>query len=157
MPYQKDLQLIATDLRKGSPYFKGGWNVNALQAFIRDGGCCAYCGKSLLGTWDAAKTATIDHLLPKCNYPELIWNVDNLVPACAECNHMKLDYDPSEVGGKEIVITEEIRLGLIRKAKEEIDRRTKANDYWEREFQIASLRFQQAVTEYRQCKEAATA
>jgi HNH endonuclease len=154
MPYKKELQVIAMALRRGTPYFKGGWNVNALQAFIRDSGCFVYCGKPLLDTWDAAKTATVDHLLPKCNYPELIWNVDNLVPACAECNHIKLYYDPSE-GGKEIVITEEVRLGLIRKAKEEIDRRTKANDYWEREFQIASLRFQESVKQYRQCKEAA--
>jgi 5-methylcytosine-specific restriction endonuclease McrA len=39
---------------------------------------------------------------PKCNYRELIWNVDNLVPACAECNHIKLYYDPSEGGARRL-------------------------------------------------------
>ncbi|MGD1023196.1 MAG: hypothetical protein ABR880_10475 [Candidatus Sulfotelmatobacter sp.] len=92
MSYENKLQEIATALRKGSPYFKAGWNISALQAFIRDGGCCVYCGKLLLNTWDAAKTATIDHLLP-------------------------------------------------------------ANEYWEKEFQTARMRFQDAVTQYRQYKE----
>jgi hypothetical protein len=150
MSCETELQGIATALRRGSPYFKEGWNINALQAFIRDGGCCAYCGKPLLNTWDAAKTATIDHLLPSCRYPERGWNVDNLVPACAECNHTKHNYDPSEQNGKELVITEEVRVLLIRKAKDEIDRKTRANDYWEREFQTARMRFQDAVTQYRQ-------
>jgi HNH endonuclease len=153
MPCEEELQGIATALRNGSPYFKAGWNANALQAFIRDGGCCVYCGKHLLNTWEAAKTATIDHLLPRCNHPERGWNVDNLVPACAECNHIKLNYDPFEGEGKALVITEGVRLHLIRKAKEEIDKKTKANEYWESEFQAAKLRSQEAVTQYRQYKE----
>jgi hypothetical protein len=157
MSCEKELQVIAASLRKGSPYFRAGWNVNALQAFIRDSGCCVYCGKSLLNTWDSAKTATIDHLLPRCKYPELGWNVDNLVPACSECNHIKLHYDPSEGGGKALVLTEEIRVGLVRKAKEDIDRKTKANEYWKGEFRMASLSFREAVTQYRERRESAAA
>ncbi len=153
MSCEKELQEITTALRKKSPYFREGWNPNALQAFIRDGGCCAYCGKLLLDMWDAAKTATIDHLLPRCSYPELGWKVDNLVPACAECNHIKRNYDPSEGGGTALVLTEDIRLGLIGKAKEKINERTKANECWESDFQTARLRFREAVAQYRERKD----
>jgi len=150
MSCEKELQEITTALRKKSPYFSEGWNPNALKAFIRDGGGCAYCGKPLLDMRDAAKTATIDHLLPRCSYPELRWKVDNLVPACAECNRIKRNYDPSERGGAALVLTEEIRLGLIFKAKEKIDERTKADERWESEFQKARLHFQEAVAQYRE-------
>jgi hypothetical protein len=155
MSCEKELQEITTALRKKSLYFGEGWNANALQAFIRDGGGCAYCGKPLLDTWEAAKTATIDHLLPRCSHPELGWKVDNLVPACAECNHIKRNYDPSEGGGTALVLTEEIRLGLVCKAKEKIDERTKANECWESDFQTARLRFREAVAQYRERKDSA--
>jgi hypothetical protein len=157
MSREEELQAIATALRKGSPYFKQGWNVNALQAFIRDGGSCAYCLKPLLSTWEGAKNATIDHLLPRCKYPDLGWSVSNLVPSCGECNHVKHNYDPSEGKGNDLDLTDEARLGLVRKAKEEIDRKAKVNERWESEFQTARLRFQDAVTQYRQCKESPAA
>jgi len=67
-----------------------------LQAFIRDGGCCVYCGRPLLDTYGAALTATGEHLLPKHKYSDLTESVDNLVPACAECNRIKHDYDPAK-------------------------------------------------------------
>jgi 5-methylcytosine-specific restriction endonuclease McrA len=155
MSCEKELRAIATDLRKAAPYFKEGWNINALQAFIRDGGCCAYCGETLLDTYAVSKTATIDHLLPRCNYPERGWSVENLVPACATCNRIKLDYDPSEKSGQELVITAEVRLSLISKTKEEIDRVKKADVEWEKEFHKAKPRFQEAVAKYIQCQESA--
>jgi hypothetical protein len=147
MSGENELQVIARDLRKASAYFRDGWNLNALQAFIRDGGCCAYCGTPLLDNYGVSKTATIDHLLPSCKYRRG-WNVDNLVPACATCNRIKHDYDPSEGKGDGLVITAEIRLALIRKVKEEIDRINKADAAWEREFLTARPRFQEAVAKY---------
>ena len=158
MSCENELEAIARGLKKATLYFKGGWHLNALQAFIRDGGCCVYCRKPLLDTYGVSKTATIDHLVPRCNYPERGWNVDNLVPACATCNRIKLDYDPSEGNGKDLVIAADVRLSLIRKSKEEIDRINKArmsqdDEYWEREFQTAKLRFQEAVAQYLKCKE----
>jgi hypothetical protein len=95
-------------------------------------------------------------MLPRCSYPELGWKVDNLVPACAECNHIKRNYDPSEGGGTALVFTEEIRLGLVCKAKGKIDERTKANECWESDFQTARLRFREAVAQYRERKHSAT-
>ena len=156
MSCEQELQVIVTALRKGSPYFKEGWNSNALQAFIRDSGCCAYCGTPLLDTYGVSKTATIDHLLPSCKYRKRGWNVDNLVPACATCNRIKLDYDPSEGKGEDLVITAEVRLSLIRKVREEIDRINKADEYWEREFLSAAPLFQEAVAKYLKCKESVT-
>jgi len=37
------------------------------------------------------------------------------------------------------------------------DRRTKANDRWERDFPTAGLRFQEAVARYLRCKESIAA
>ncbi len=126
----------------------------AAVAFIAENLC--------LDTYSVSKTATIDHLLPSHTYPERGWNVDNLVPACATCNRIKLHYDPSEGNGKNLVITAEVRLSLIRRAKEEIDRinnarMTQDDEYWEREFQTARLRFQEAVAQYLKCKESIAA
>ncbi len=149
MSSAEELQRIAMALRKHSRYFKG-WNINGLQAFIRDGGCCVYCGKPLLEKYGVASAA--DHLLPKSEYPELAEEPTNLVPACADCNHLKHYYDPSDGKGKEFVITDEVRLNLIVKAKEDLDRKKEAGD-WEKEFQTATLRFREAVAQYRGCKE----
>src|SRR6266852_6120277 len=111
---EKELRGIATALKKGSLYFSGGWNINMLQAFIRDGGCCVYCEKPLLDAYSVAATATGDHLLPSHKYSDLAQKVDNLVPACADCNRIKHYYDPSEGKGRRLAITEEARTGLIR-------------------------------------------
>src|SRR5258708_38318204 len=148
MSCEQKLETIANDLRRAAIYFKDGWHRNALQAFIRDGGHCAYCGKPLLDSYGVSKTATIDHLLPRCKYRKRGWNVDNLVPACATCNRIKLDYDPSEGKGEGLVITPEVRLNLVRKVREEIERINKADEYWEREFLIAGPLFQEAVAKY---------
>jgi hypothetical protein len=79
--------------------------------------------------------------------------VDNLVPACTECNLIKHYYDPSEGAGGEIVITEDVRRDFIRKAKEEI--RRKRIDY-ERDFlQTGKVPFEQAVAQYRKCRKSA--
>lgn len=155
MSCEKELRAIATDLRRVAPYFKEGWNINALQAFIRDGGCCAYCGEALLETYGVSKTATIDHLLPRCTYAERGWSVDNLVPACATCNRIKLDFDPSGKKGEELVITAEVRRSLVNMAKAEIERINRADEEWETEFHKAKPRFQEAVAKYLKCKETA--
>lgn len=42
---------------------------------------CAYCGKQLY-----LNTLTLDHKLSRGRHPELRFDLDNLVPACYECN-----------------------------------------------------------------------
>jgi len=147
MSRQEELRGIAIALRRGSPYFSDGWNINMRQAFIRDDGCCVYCGKELLKKFGPSCEACGDHLLPKSLYPDLAENVDNLVPACIECNRMKHNYDASEGKGMEIVITERVRRGLIRKSREVI-RRKKMEEG--RVFQSGKAAFRRAVAQYRQ-------
>jgi len=54
MSRDEELRGIAIALKKESLYFSGGWNINILQAFIRDGGCCVYCGKEVLKEFSLA-------------------------------------------------------------------------------------------------------
>jgi hypothetical protein len=59
--HQEELLRMAVALRRGSDYFKLGWNINFLQAFIRDGGRCVYCGIDVMNEFCVACG---DHLLP---------------------------------------------------------------------------------------------
>jgi hypothetical protein len=155
MSCEKELEQLARDLINGSSRWLKGNNINVLQAFIRDGGCCVYCRKELWNVFDVASCG--DHLLPKSLYPDLEQRVENLVSACAACNQIKRDYDPSGWGGTmKGAITEEVRLDFIRKATKEIeDKRNKGN--WENEFKGAKPLFDEAVAKYRKCKESIVA
>lgn len=55
--------------------------------FARDGGKCAYCH---------APAETIDHVLPRSRGGHHAW--ENVVAACARCNHTKGDRTPAELG-----------------------------------------------------------
>jgi 5-methylcytosine-specific restriction endonuclease McrA len=55
--------------------------------FARDGGRCAYC---------RGPAETIDHVMPRSRGGPHAW--DNVVAACARCNHSKGDKTPSELG-----------------------------------------------------------
>ncbi len=152
MSSAKELGQIARDLvNSSSPWFKGNRHYfSVLQAFIRDEGICVYCGKDL---WEKFGIASCgDHLLPEGRYSDREHDVDNLVAACAECNGIKRDYDPSDRKDIERPIPEQVRLDLVRKAREEIDRRTNTAD-WRNEFQTAKRLFGEAVEKYRKCKE----
>jgi hypothetical protein len=141
---QDELLRIALALKKGSSYFSSGWNINFLQAFIRDGGHCVYCGRDVMSEFCVACG---DHLLPKRFYPALAQNVDNLVAACALCNVIKKDYDPSERTGMEIVLTELARRQLIDTSRAEIVRR---KGEYVRDFETDKAAFTRAIAEYRQ-------
>jgi 5-methylcytosine-specific restriction endonuclease McrA len=55
--------------------------------FARDGGRCAYCH---------GPAETIDHVVPRSRGGRHCW--DNVVAACARCNHSKGDRTPAELG-----------------------------------------------------------
>jgi 5-methylcytosine-specific restriction endonuclease McrA len=55
--------------------------------FARDGGRCAYC---------RGPAETIDHVMPRSRGGNHAW--DNVVAACARCNHTKSDRTPAELG-----------------------------------------------------------
>jgi 5-methylcytosine-specific restriction endonuclease McrA len=55
--------------------------------FARDGGRCAYC---------RGPAETIDHVMPRSRGGRHVW--ENVVAACAPCNHTKGDRTPAEMG-----------------------------------------------------------
>ena len=55
--------------------------------FARDGGRCAYC---------SGPAETIDHVMPRSRGGQHDW--DNVVAACARCNHSKCDRLIPELG-----------------------------------------------------------
>lgn len=145
-----ELKRIAIDLQNASRWFKG-WNLSGLQAFIRDEGCCVYCGTPLFEEYNQTASSCIDHLLPRKTYPDLAENVENLVAACTTCNHIKHFYDPSGWNGNYHVITPEVRRDLISKACDDIMRKKKIGD-WEKEFPTAKTHFRAALAKYRNCE-----
>ena len=56
--------------------------------FARDGWRCAYC---------RGPAETIDHVFPRSRGGRHAW--ENVVAACARCNHTKGDKTPAEMGG----------------------------------------------------------
>lgn len=61
---------------------QSGVQLNKKNLYVRDSGCCQYCGRRL-----TLKEASIDHVLPKKYGGELKW--DNCVIACTDCNSYK--------------------------------------------------------------------
>ena len=55
--------------------------------FARDGGRCVYC---------SAPATSLDHVVPKSRGGPHSW--DNVVSACARCNHVKADRGIAELG-----------------------------------------------------------
>ncbi len=55
--------------------------------FARDGGRCVYCN---------APATSLDHVVPRCRGGPHAW--DNVVSACARCNHVKADRTVSDLG-----------------------------------------------------------
>jgi 5-methylcytosine-specific restriction endonuclease McrA len=56
--------------------------ANRINILRRDKYCCQYCGIDL-----CEKTATIDHIIPRCRGGNHTWT--NLVAACKDCNLFK--------------------------------------------------------------------
>ena len=101
-------------------------------------------------------------MLPQSVYPQRAEDVDNLVFACAECNAIKRDYDPSTEGGNKIDVPEtseipdEVRQRLIGNAEKHIEGKRNSDD-WRNEFKTAKRLLDEAIVQYRKCKESAAA
>ncbi len=61
----------------------------AIRAYCREK--CAYC--------EAPKAATVDHVWPKSDYPARMFDWDNLVAACRDCNSSKRSGFPFDAQG----------------------------------------------------------
>ena len=63
--------------------------ISRRALFARDGWRCVYCGTS-------SGRLTLDHVVPRSRGGESIW--ENVVTACAPCNHKKGNRLPEESG-----------------------------------------------------------
>lgn len=52
------------------------------NVYIRDGGCCMYCGKKV-----SIHSFTFDHVIPRCEGGQACW--ENIVVSCMKCNTEK--------------------------------------------------------------------
>jgi 5-methylcytosine-specific restriction endonuclease McrA len=67
--------------------YRSGIGLSRRAIFARDGGRCAYC---------TAPAETIDHVTPRSRGGRHAW--ENVVAACARCNHKKGDRSLAELG-----------------------------------------------------------
>lgn len=65
------------------------FNLVRAHAYVTYDGKCAFCGCDLIDTPEHFALGTIDHLLPKSEYPELADLEINHVLSCFTCNQLK--------------------------------------------------------------------
>ena len=63
--------------------------ISRRALFARDGWRCVYCGTT-------SGRLTLDHVVPRSKGGESVW--ENVVTACAPCNHKKGNRTPEESG-----------------------------------------------------------
>ncbi len=59
--------------------------------YLRDGFTCQYCAEEF-----PAEMLTFDHVIPRSRGGRTTW--ENVVAACAHCNHVKANRTPEEIG-----------------------------------------------------------
>ena len=67
--------------------YRGTVPLTRKAVFARDGGRCVYC---------SAPATSLDHVVPRSRGGPHSW--DNVVSACARCNHVKADRGVAELG-----------------------------------------------------------
>lgn len=74
---------------KDSPLRTARWRKLRAQIIRRDGGFCQRCWHKygILTT----ECLTVDHIKSRKDYPELMWDENNLVTLCKTCNSQKGD------------------------------------------------------------------
>ncbi len=69
-----------------------GWPAfTRFNIYCRDKWLCQYCGRRF-----ASDGLTFDHVLPRSRGGKSSW--ENIVAACAPCNHRKANHTPAEAG-----------------------------------------------------------
>jgi 5-methylcytosine-specific restriction endonuclease McrA len=71
----------------------GSFACDRKHVYIRDKGCCQYCGKNLTKT-----ESTLDHVVPKSQGGIISW--DNVVLSCFDCNQKKGSRTPEQANMK---------------------------------------------------------
>ena len=68
---------------------KRGIRFNRRNLYIRDRGCCQFCGKKC-----PTNDFTYDHVIPRAQGGKTCW--ENIVVACMRCNRHKADRTPAQ-------------------------------------------------------------
>lgn len=84
----RDEMIDLYDQRMAGKNGPGRHVYDAIKALPKHG-ICPFC--------DHRPVSTLDHLLPKRQFPSLAVTPDNLVGACADCNKTKLAFAPASV------------------------------------------------------------
>lgn len=127
------------------------WGIRDLEIWLRDGCSCVYCNKDMLQCYEISRLEyEYDHLLPRCQYPELDvtwddhewktdaeWKTRNIVLACRTCNRIKLQHDvntwnfegvkQTPIYQKGQILTYEEWRELIKRVKNFIQKKKQAN------------------------------
>jgi len=69
--------------------FRRSVKFNRQNVYLRDKGCCQYCGKKV-----SRSHFTYDHVVPRSQGGKTVW--DNVVIACLPCNQHKANRTPEQ-------------------------------------------------------------
>lgn len=74
-----------------NPRWKGGtWNYQRKFAKIRDDFTCQICGLK------DPEIMEVDHIKPKCDFPEIMHSLENLITICPNCHRRKTNRELRE-------------------------------------------------------------
>ena len=76
------------------------------RAWIEFDGKCGYCGQDLIEDRLHYSCGTIDHLIPKKDFPAGQWFQPNMILSCSLCNSLKHDTNPCDQAELETVPAE---------------------------------------------------
>ncbi len=113
---------------------EANFNPVRAHAYVTYDGKCAFCGCDLIDTPEHYALGTIDHLLPKGEYPELADLEVNHVLSCFTCNQLKDGYHGLQKGEDPEKTLHEGREELLRRARAHLDQK---RPRWETEWSTA--------------------
>ena len=104
------------------------WSEAIAKAAVEFKGCCAYCDEDLLDTRLGYSSISLDHLLPKANYPDLVGYSLNHILSCASCNWMKGSLNVIDSGEDPKQMLDNNRYELIVRVRKKLVDKIKARE-----------------------------
>lgn len=87
----KGRQLSPIKLGLESPNYKDGHTITRKQILHRDNYTCQVCG------FREPEIMEVDHIKPKSKFPELKYELNNLITLCPNCHRRKTNRDLKEI------------------------------------------------------------
>ena len=82
----KPVKTKAKEKAKTDFYSTKRWKKLRVEALVKYGRCCVLCGRTVQND---NIVLTVDHIKPRADFPELEWDINNLMPLCQDCNEGK--------------------------------------------------------------------